>query len=104
MKVRLRDIRTGFSGQAEAEGTVEKAKALDLRQLPRPMTLAIEAHSERARILNGGDKPSLDLGLPYARENQAEGTPGVVESQQAECSRTEAFNSRNQGVRPGKRH
>ncbi len=86
VKVLLRDMRTGFYYRKGSDWTVEKAKAFDLGQIPRAVTLAVEAHLDQAEILLCYDDPSFDLALPFEGGHGAEGTVGSVVPDPAEGS------------------
>jgi len=70
MKVLLRDVQTGRYYRAGCKWTAEKAKAYDIGQMPRAVTLALESHLEHAEILLCYDDPSIDLALPLETRSQ----------------------------------
>ncbi len=84
MRVLLRDVQTGLYYRAGSKWTAEKAKAFDIRQMPRAVTLALEAHLEHAEILLCYDDPSFDLTLPLDRRGQGEEVPGSVDTDRGE--------------------
>jgi len=76
VKVLLRDMRTGFYYRTGSDWTAEKAKAFDIGQIPRAVTLAVEARLEEAEILLCYDDPSFDLVLPFEGRHTTERTLG----------------------------
>ncbi len=76
MRVLLRDVRTGCYYRKRGKWAPEKAKASDIGQIPRAVTLAMEAHLEQAEILLCYDDPSFDLKLPFVRRSHTRGTAG----------------------------
>lgn len=84
VKVLLRDIRTGFYYRTGSDWTAEKAKAFDIGQIPRAVTLAVEARLDHAEILLCYDDPSFDLVLPFEGGHTTEGTPDSGDLEPAE--------------------
>ncbi len=88
MRVLLRDVRTGLYYRAGAKWTAEKTKALDIEQMPRAVTLALESRLEHAEILLCYEDPSFDLTLPLDRRGKCSAEQKEPASEEAKGAPT----------------
>jgi hypothetical protein len=70
MRILLRNMQTGWYYQGPSKWTPDEKEALDFKQIPRAVSVTVEAHMENVEIWLSYDDPQFNLALSVSAPPQ----------------------------------